>query len=173
MENKFGLFPHRMPKSHDYGLRQQYRTGKKATRPRAVKTPEIEAIADVESRPAVCFLLLLLLLTARLAPRIESLALPRPRPRHRHSLSRSIITNGSMPKPQLKISAWAYPSIHREEEACPLPRISLLPGSHPPTESSPPRFHPTRKQEFVVKFPACACFCGFLPASLLLPPMGL
>jgi len=63
-------------------LQQQYITGKKTLdETQAVKMPEIEAIADVESRPAICF---------RLAPRIEFPAPPRPRPRH--SLSHSIIT---------------------------------------------------------------------------------
>ena len=81
--------------------------------------------------------------------------------------------HGSMPKPQLKTSAWAYPSIHAPRGGSPLPRLSLsslaLVFLSSPTEPPPPRFHPTRKQEFVVKFPPCVCFCGFpflpLPCS--------
>lgn len=56
-----------------------------------------------------------------------------------------------MPKPQLKTSAWAYPSIHAPRGGSPLPRLSLsslaLVFLSSPTESPPPRFHPTRKQK--------------------------
>jgi hypothetical protein len=50
-------FPHEMPKNQTTGLQQQYRTGKTTLDETQGK---IEAIADVESRPAICFILLLL-----------------------------------------------------------------------------------------------------------------
>ena len=72
-----------------------------------------------------------------------------------------------MPKPQLKTSTWAYLSIHREEEAhYPIVFSLALVFLSSPTESPSPRFHPTRKQEFVVKISPSRVSVDFF---LLLP----
>ena len=74
-----------------------------------------------------------------------------------------------MPKPQLKTSTCAYLSIHREEEAhYPIVFSLALVFLSSPTESPSPRFHPTRKQEFVVKISPSRVSVDFFAASLLL-----
>lgn len=110
------------------------------------------SLADVESRPAIVSSCCCWLLPARLAPVATRFHTP------------------SSPWLDAKTAIKNFclgVSVNTPRGGSPLPRLSLCPpwlssSSPPPTESPPPRFHPTRKQEFVVKFPPCACFCGFL-----------
>ena len=85
--------------------------------------------------------------------------------------------HGSMPKPQLKTSAWAYPSIHAPRGGSPLPRLSLSPpwlsSSSPPPPSRRPLAFTQRGSKNSSSNSHLACvsvdflFCRFLA------PMGL
>ena len=142
------------------GVVQIYRTGRKtptrdggsqSTRDRSHRRRRIPAIDSYSScRPL------------RAAPRIPRSASASPLAFTLH--------HGSMPKSQLKTSTCAYLSIHREEEAhYPIVFSLALVFLSSPTESPSPRFHPTRKQEFVVKIsPSRVSVDFFFVASLLL-----
>ena len=146
-----------MPKNMTAGVVQIYRTGRKtptrdggsqSTRDRSHRRRRIPAIDSYSScRPL------------RAAPRIPRSASASPLAFTLH--------HGSMPKSQLKTSTCAYLSIHREEEAhYPIVFSLALVFLSSPTESPSPRFHPTRKQEFVVKISPSRVSVDFF---LLLP----
>uniref|UniRef100_A0A804PN45 Uncharacterized protein n=1 Tax=Zea mays TaxID=4577 RepID=A0A804PN45_MAIZE len=81
-----------------------------------------------------------------------------------------------MPKPQLKICAWAYPSIHAPRGGSPLPRLSLslLPGSRLPLlphRVAAPSLSPHAEARIRRQIPTLRVFLWisfFLAASLLL-----
>ena len=150
-------FFHINAKNHDHGLQQQYRTGKTTQRDpaRAVKMPEMKP--SPTSNPGRRFVS-----SASASPLAFTL--------HHH--------HGSMPKPQLKTSAWAYPSIHaRTERRKPTTAsLSLSSGSRLPLlphRVAAPSLSPNAEARIRRQIPTLRVFLWISFFGRFLAPMGL